>query len=321
MNKHPLFRKNRLLSAILTLVVLFCVSSADLAAQDRINVVVSIPPQKYFVDQIGGEFVNISVMLPPGASPHSFEPRPSQMVELGNAHLYLAIGVEYEKALLPGIKSMHPELRIIHTHRNITKISMPARSHDRAPHQSHEQGPENHDHDHGHEQGNHRHEGLDPHVWLSPDTVMIMAGSIYQALAEALPDHKGYLQENYFNFHQELLQLDQDIKGVFSQLRPGTKFMVFHPAWGYFARSYGLVQVPIEVQGKEPKPADLKQLINTARRENIKVVFVSPQFSERSARVIAQSIEGQTVSIDPLALEWKENMLIVAEKFRQAAIH
>ena len=94
--------------------------------------------------------------------------------------------------------------------------------------------------------------------------------------------------------------------------------MVFHPAWGYFARSYGLVQVPVEVHGKEPKPADLKQLIDTALQENIKVVFVSPQFSKRSAQVIAQSMGGQTVSINPLAEDWKENMLLVAEKFRQA---
>jgi zinc transport system substrate-binding protein len=317
LNKYLIFRKIRHVSAMFTLVILFCVSSAAQGVQDRIDVVVSIPPQKYFVEQIGGEYVNVSVMLPPGASPHSFEPRPSQMVELGSAHLYMAIGVEYEKALLPGIKSMHEGLRIIHTDRSISKISMSPGSHFQAHHQSHEHSPENH----GHEQENHRHEGLDPHVWLSPDTVRVMAGNIYQALAEVRPEHKDYFQDNYINFHQELLQLDQDIKGILSQVEPGTKFMVFHPAWGYFARSYELVQVPIEVRGKEPGPADLKQLIDTALRENIKVVFVSPQFSERSAKVIAQSIEGQTVFIDPLAREWKDNMLIAAEKFRQAATH
>lgn len=313
-----------LLPAIFLLLFFFFISSAVEASQDRINVVVSISPQKYFVEQIGGEYVEVSVLLPPGASPHSFEPRPSQMVELGNAQLYMAIGVEYEKALLPKIKPMHPGLRIIHTDSGISKISMVPHSHDHDQHHGESHGHDhnnshNHEHKHGH--GHHHHEGHDPHVWLSPDTVQVMAGNIYQALAEFLPEKSGYFQENYINFKREIMLLDQEIKGIFAGVEPGTKFMVFHPAWGYFARSYGLIQVPIEIQGKEPGPADLKQLIDTARHENIKVVFVSPQFSKGSAQVIAESIGGHIVSINPLSEEWKENMLTVADKFRQAVIH
>lgn len=289
----------------------------------KVNVMVSIAAQKYFVEKVGGRYVDVSVLLPPGASPHSFEPRPSQMVELGNADLYMAIGVEYEKALLPKIKPMHPDLRIVQTDSGISKISMIPNSHDHDHdyHHGHDHG-NSHKHEHNHEHryghGHHQHEGLDPHVWLSPDRVQVMAGNIYQALAEFLPEKTGYFQDNYINFKREIMLLDQEIKGVFAKVEPGTKFMVFHPAWGYFARSYGLVQVPIEIQGKEPKPADLKHLIDMALLENIKVVFISPQFSERSARVIADSIGGQTISIDPLAEDWEKNMRTVAEKFRDA---
>ncbi len=341
MGKKFLRKKPGLLPTIFLLLALFFISSAVEASQDRVNVVVSISPQKYFVEQIGGEYVNVSVLLPPGASPHSFEPRPSQMVELGNADLYMAIGVEYEKALLPKIKPMHPDLNIVHTDSGISKISMVPHSDHHDNNQKHEHQDEhghhheNHEHkdlassyehDHGddghsHDHGHHHHEGHDPHVWLSPDMVMIIAGNIYQALIETLPERTSYFQENYMDFKRELTLLDQDIKGIFSGVEPGTKFMVFHPAWGYFARSYGLVQVPIEIQGKEPSSADMKQLINTARHENIKVVFVSPQFSKRSAQVIAESIGGETVSINPLAEEWQENMLTAAEKFKQALAH
>ena len=301
----------------------------------KVNVMVSIAAQKYFVEKVGGRYVDVSVLLPPGASPHSFEPRPSQMVELGNADLYMAIGVEYEKALLPKIKPMHPDLRIVQTDSGISKISMVPNSHDHDHHHGHDHshdhehhhdghGHEDHANAHGHDHGNshkhghghHNHEGRDPHVWLSPDTVQVMAGNIYQALAESLPEKTGYFQDNHINFKREIMLLDQEIKGVFAKVEPGTKFMVFHPAWGYFARSYGLVQVPIEIQGKEPKPADLKHLIDMALHENIKFVFISPQFSERSARVIVDSIGGQTISIDPLAEDWEKNMRTVAEKFR-----
>ena len=273
------------------------------AFEDRINIMVSIPPQKYFVEKIGGEYVNVSVLLPPGTSPHFFEPKPGRMIELGKADMYMAIGVEYEKHLLPRIKSMHPGLSIIHTDHGIKKISMGSHSHAHSPGNNHE-----HEHDH--------HYGKDPHIWLSPELVMVQAENIYNALSAALPESKKHFQDNYISFTKELEDLDEMIRDIFSQMNPGTKFMVFHPAWGYFAKAYNLVQVPVEIEGKEPRAADLKHLIDTARDENIKVIFVSPQFSKRSAQVIAESIGGETVSIDPLAEDWEHNMRKIAEKFR-----
>jgi zinc transport system substrate-binding protein len=286
---------------------IYLLANTGHAFENQINIMVSIPPQKYFVEKIGGEYVNVSVLLPPETSPHFFEPKPARMIELGKADMYMAIGVEYEKHLLPRIRSMHPGLSIIQTDHGIKKIFMESHghAHDHSPGDSHE-----HEHEH--------HGGKDPHIWLSPELVMIQAENIYNALASAFPESKKYFQDNYNSFTRELQDLDEEIRNIFSQMNPGTKFMVFHPAWGYFAKAYDLIQVPVEMEGKEPRAADLKHLIDTARDENIKVVFVSPQFSRRSAQVIAESIGGEIVSIDPLAEDWKQNMRKMAEKFRLA---
>ncbi|WP_028574585.1 metal ABC transporter solute-binding protein, Zn/Mn family [Desulfonatronovibrio hydrogenovorans] len=318
MKKNYLNLSTLLSAAVLGLLFQMVMFHPALASQDKIKVMVSITPQKYFVEKIGEDLVDVSVLLPPGASPHSFEPRPGQMVELGRAEIYMAIGVEYEKALLPKIRSIHPDLNIVHTDHGIKKVSMIPHSHDHGHDHGHDH---DHNHGHGHDHHHHHHEGDDPHVWLSPDLVMIQASNILDALVQASPENRDYFQKNYLEFIRELMILDQEIKEVFSDIQPGTKFMVFHPAWGYFARAYGLVQVAVEIQGKEPKAADLKHLIDIARQENIRVVFVSPQFSERSASTIAQSIGGETVSIDPLAEDWEKNMLAVAEKFRTALAH
>ncbi len=334
-NKASLF-PHYFISLFLGLAILFATFSPGQASadQDRIQAMVSIAPQKYFAERIGGEMIDTTVLLPPGANPHTFEPKPSQIRKMGQADLYMAIGVEYENALLPRIKSTHPDLDIVHLDRGIQKISMlqdcgHGHDHDHDHHSEHNHGHDHennhhngHNHEHDHHNGHdHGHEGLDPHVWLSPDLAMIIADNVYRALSEAMPQAETEFKENYLSFIRELLELDQEIKSIFNDVPPGNKFMVFHPAWGYFARAYGLVQVPVEVEGREPRSADLKELIDTAREENIKVVFVSPQFSKRSAETIADSIDGETVSIDPLAENWKENMLTVAEKFRKAMEH
>ncbi len=326
-----------LLSAAMLLLLLWP-AMAPSSDKDRLDIMVSIAPQKYFVDRIGGELTDTTVLLPPGASPHTFEPKPSQIRKLGRADLYMAIGVEYENALLPRIKSTHPDLEIVRLDRGIQKISMLQDcDHDHGHNHSHDHehdhdnghdhehnhnhGHNNHDHGHDHHHDHNGHDGLDPHVWLSPDLAMIIADNVYRVLSQAMPGADAEFRDNYLSFIRELLELDQEIKSIFSDVPPGSRFMVFHPAWGYFARAYGLVQVPVEVEGREPRSADLKELIDTARDEGIKVVFVSPQFSKRSAETIADSIDGRTVSIDPLAENWKENMLTVAEEFRKAMGH
>jgi zinc transport system substrate-binding protein len=249
------------------------------------------------------------VMVPPGASPHSYEPKPEQMRALARASAYFAIGVEYEKAVLPKIAAMHPDLKIVQTDAGIVKAPMTGR------HQ-HGQAKE-HEHEHEHEHGHHHHKGLDNHVWLAPELVRIQAKNILESLTALDPAHAAVYASNYRAFMADLDSLDVDIKEALGG-REGSAFMVFHPAWGYFATQYGLRQIPVEVEGKEPTAQDLQRLIDRAKSEQIRVVFVSPQFSTRSAETIAKAINGQVVPVNPLAEDWMENMRTVAEKFRQA---
>ncbi|WP_045220899.1 metal ABC transporter solute-binding protein, Zn/Mn family [Desulfonatronum thioautotrophicum] len=338
---------------VLLALLLFFVSAKDGSAQP-FELFVSIAPQKQFVERIGGELVNVSVMVPPGASPHVYEPRPAQMRLLSQAKIYFAIGVEFEKTLLPKISALNPDLKIVHTEAGIEKLPMIPHhhhDHDHGHGHDHEHGDEHehehghghnhghgHGHNHGHEHGHghghehghdhghghgqnhghgHEHGGLDTHVWLAPELVRIQAAHILAALTELDGAHAAVYEANYTAFMAEIDALDADIRQTLAG-HEGAAFMVFHPAWGYFARQYGLEQIPVEIEGKEPRAQDLQQLIQRALEGDIRVVFVSPQFSTRSAETIARAINGQIVAIDPLAEDWLKNMRAVAGKFKQA---
>jgi zinc transport system substrate-binding protein len=264
-------------------------------------VCVSILPQKYFVEKIGGSLVHVSVMVPPGANPHLYEPKPGQMAALEKMKIYFAIGVTFEDAWLPRFAAINPKMKIVHTEEGIQKIAMET-------HPPGEKGTgEPHDH-----QGT-----KDPHVWLSPPEVKIQARNILRALQEVDPSNKAVYEQNFEAFEKEIDALDEELRKIFAGKR-GMKFMVFHPSWGYFARAYGLTQVPVELEGKEPKPGQLKALIELARRDGIKVIFVQPQFSARSAEIIAKAIDGQVVYADPLSPDWSSNLRHQAEKFKAA---
>ncbi len=278
------------------LLILYILHPVSAFSADKLTVFVSILPQKYFVQQIGKDFVDVHVMVLPGASPATYEPKPRQMTTLSRADIYFSIGVPFEKVWLQKIVAATPEMKLIPIDRGIEKISMMP---------VHEDEKNDH-HDHG---------ALDPHIWLSPPLVKKQARTILEALIEVDPDKALEYQSNYDVFIFEIDRLDMELKNIFAD-RQGLKFMVFHPSWGYFARTYGLMQVPIEIEGKDPKPAQLKKLIETARAQHIKVVFVQPQFSSRSARQIAREIGVQVVTADSLALNWSENLEEVAGKIK-----
>jgi len=277
-------------------VALFTLSAAP-ARASSLDVFVSIAPQKFFVRKIAGTLVNVSVLVPSGADAHTYEPRPRQMVALSKSALYFAVGVDFEKAWLDRVAAANPGMRIILTDAGIAKIPMTD------PHR------------HGREP--HRSGAPDPHIWLAPAPVKIQAAHILKALSEADPKNRLRYVAGYDAFLKELDVLDDELKALFAG-RKGERFMVFHPAWGYFAQAYGLKQVPVEVEGKEPKAAQLRSLIHRAREQGIRVVFVQPQFSARSAAMVAREIDGQVVSVDPLAENWDANMLAVARQFRAA---
>ncbi|MFC1857369.1 metal ABC transporter solute-binding protein, Zn/Mn family [Thermodesulfobacteriota bacterium] len=276
---------------------------SDVLATGKLPVFVSIVPQKYFVQRIGKDLVDVHVMVRPGANPATYEPKPRQMVAISHANIYFSIGVPFEKAWLNKIAASNPNMRVVHTDRRIQKIPMTTQpSHTEMEHR---------------EKGHQQDGILDPHIWLSPPLVKQQAHTILTALQETDPAHGKMYASNYKAFAAEIEFLHAELKNIFTG-RGGLRFMVYHPAWGYFARTYDLEQVPIEIEGKDPKPAQLKELITHARETDIKVVFVQPQFSSRSARQVAAEIDGQVAVVDPLALNWLENLRAVADKFKAA---
>ncbi|MBE0496468.1 MAG: zinc ABC transporter substrate-binding protein [Campylobacterales bacterium] len=288
---------------MIRLLVMFCLILGFSYAKPMVSV--SILPQHYFVEKIAGDTVEVNVMVQPGHSPHTYEPRPSQMVALEKSALYFAIGVNFENAWIPRFKSANPALVVVETDHDVPK--QPIADHD------HEE--EEHGHDHAHKddhadkhEDEHAGYSLDPHIWLDPVLVKIQANAIANALISAFPQHAALYQGNLRAFEAELDALDAQIRTKLTGLTH-RKFMIFHPNMGYLASRYGLEQVAIEIEGKEPKPAALAALIKEAKHEHVHVIFVAPQFSTKSAQVIAKEIGGSVVPLNALSKEWESELL------------
>ena len=293
-------------------------------ANNKLMVFVSIAPQKYFVQQIAKDLVDVKVMVLPGADPHRYEPKPQQMVAISKAKLYFAIGIEFEKANLSKIVSVNPKIKVVHTDRGIKKIPMAAYHHHEEEGEHREKAEVHKEDDHPYEKGDaahedsyHGHGRLDPHIWLSPPLVKILAQTIMNALQEADPSHRALYESNFQQFVSQINKLDAELKTILAG-KQGLQFMVFHPSWGYFSNTYGLKQVPVQIEGKEPRPAQLKELIEHAKEKNIQVIFVQPQFSAKSAELVAKEINGEVAFVDPLAENWSANLREVANKFKAA---
>lgn len=311
----------RCTTILVTFITVFLTFFGNGSATDKLPVFVSIVPQKYFVQQIGKDLVDVQVMIHPGADPHTYEPKPRQMVAISKAKLYFAVGIEFEEAHLKKITATNPNLKVIHTDHGIEKLAMAEHHHDDQE-EVHHEADKNHKEGEHHgeaadDKDHHEHAGLDPHIWLSPPLVKVQARTILAALQAADPAHGSVYETNFQEFAARIDQLDAELTKTFVG-KTGLQFLVFHPAWGYFAHAYGLEQVPIEIEGKDPKPAQLKELIRHARENKIKVVFVQPQFSTKSADVVAREIGGQVAFADPLAEDWMANLQAVADKFQSA---
>jgi zinc transport system substrate-binding protein len=285
------------------------VFSSPLFAGDKPTVFVSILPQKYFIEHIAGDLVDVEVMVAPGASPATYEPKVSQMRKLASSAIYFAIGVPFERAWLERIAGVNSHMRIVSTDAGIEKLAMEKHLHDDNHDGQHEGEEELHD-----EIGE---DGLDPHIWLSPELVKVQAAAMAAALKELMPAESQKIDLGLKSFHGRIEQLDDELKMILKD-KEGMRFMVFHPSWGYFAHAYGLQQIPIEFEGKGPKSSQLRDLILFAKDQNIHVIFAQPQFSTKSAQLVAREIKGEVITVDPLAEDWLDNMKRVAEKFRDA---
>ena len=290
--------------------LLLCIWPA--VALAKVPVFVSILPQQYFVEQIGGAFVDVQVMVLPGASPTTYEPKSRQMAAIAKTKLYFSIGVPFEAVWLERIVASNRNLRVVPMDRGIQKIAM-------ASYHSHEKTEQHTDRQvlsHG-DGETMQHGNPDPHIWLSPPLVIQQARTVLAALQNIDPENSPAYEANYQSFLLKIMALDKELRHLLEPYR-GQRFMVFHPAWGYFADTYHLEQMSVEMEGKAPKSAQLKTLITTARKNHIKVLFLQPQVSARIAEQVAKEIGAQVAWADPLALDWDGNLRSMARKFQQA---
>ena len=287
-------RGARLSSVLLLLGLLLagCGDEPD-AQADALQVTVSIVPQQYFLERIGGDRVSVNVMVLPGENPATYEPKPEQLKALSKSAVYFRVGVAFENAWMDRIRAANQDMLIVDTRQGIGLL--PIAAHD----------------DHGEGEGN-----LDPHIWLSPDLVRVQARTIRDALVQVDPDHQDAYEANLVAFEAALDGLKTDIAQELAGVTH-RKFMVFHPSWGYFAKDFGLEMVPIEIGGQEPSAAELAELISEAQSEDIKVIFAQPEFSTRPAETIAKQIGGKVLLISPLAYDWENNLRSVADTFGQ----
>ncbi|RDX35461.1 hypothetical protein DZA35_00400 [Arcobacter sp. HD9-500m-PIT-SAG03] len=417
---------------ITTLLTLLCVT----ASYAKVNVVVSLIPQQTFIEKIGGDKVKVTTMVQPGSDPHTYEPKPSQMIAISKADIYFPMRIGFENAWLDRFKEQNKNMRFVHMTKGVEFIDMP-KHHDEEHGETHheEELPfewaghfslkkgeytwsfdkvkgkyadatmkflmikadkksddliedyeeeaekiftsdtkqpihnnidtnkqtfelsfdqnkkqtvfkvsikedgnyifftehmpfefEDKEHffkdihgndmepltSHPKSDGHHHHESFDPHTWVSPANVKIMAKNIYDTLVNEDSKNAIFYKNNYNKFIKEIEDTDTKIKNILSNVPNNSKFMVFHPSWGYFARDYGLTQLTIEVEGKEPKPKMLRKIIEKAKKENVKAIFTQQEFSDKSAKAIASQLNIKVLKETHLSKDWSQNLIRMA---------
>ncbi len=270
------------------LLIYFAASSQESSDNGKIGVIVSVAPEAEFVKAVGGDKVNVVVMVPPGANPHTYEALPQQLREISKAEMYVEVGtpLEFELNYMDKIKSANPDMLIVNSSTGVSLI------------------PNTAEHE----------EGSDPHIWVSPKNAKIMVENIYQGLVQVDPANKGYYMKNRNNYLQQLDKVDKNLTKSLKG-KENSSILVYHPAWAYLCKDYHLQQISIESGGKEPTPHEITSIVDLARKNNIKVVFVEPQYNPSSAEIIASEIGGNVVSVDDLGENYIENMKKIEESF------
>lgn len=272
------------ISSLLLLIPFSSVFAADNIKE--LTVFTSILPQQYFVEKISGDKVNVEILVSPGKSPATYEPTPQQIMGLGNADVLFTIGVPFEKAFIPTIEKALPKLKVVDTSKGIQKRMLDGKN------------------------------VKDPHIWLSPRLVKIQAKTIYQTLVNLDTKNADNYKRGYQDLVKELDDVDAKLKNALVAYKGKTMF-VFHPAFGYFADDYGLKQVAIETNGKEPAPAKLEEIIEHAKAEDVHIIFVQPEFSKNAANSIAQAIDGSVVTLSTLPPNYTSNLLYIASELEK----
>lgn len=284
-------------------------------------VYVSVLPQKYLLEQIVGDKADVKVLVQPGHNPHSYDPTGKQMAQLGKASLLFTTGVPFEDNWLPRISKLNPDLLLVDTTQGIEQVEMAAHAHhdenedkehghDEHEAHNHDKHDADHEEHHGHKEAHHDHDEehddhhdhkgeLDPHVWMNPLLAIKQADNMTHALEKAFPESAESFEQGFVKLKQRLTALDHEIHEKLHDYE-GRSFMVFHPAWGYFAKRYELEQIAIEFEGKSPSARQLTELVHKAEHENIKVILVQNQFNKKPAERIASHVNAKVVAADPL---------------------
>jgi zinc transport system substrate-binding protein len=257
---------------------------------------VSILPQKYFVDQIAGNLLQVNVLVPPGSSPHNYEILPSQMKDLAHSKAWLQVGLlSFEDALKQKLSSMNKDVVMVNCSEGINPIE--------GSKDEHEEAGNAHAHS----------ETYDPHLWLAPAESKIIALNTLKALKTAFPEHTREFETNYTRFSTKIDSLTLVISQKLSNLN-NRNILIFHPALAYYARQFNLKQVALEMDGKEPSPRHMKEIVDLAHAQNIHVIFIQKEFDVAFARQLASEINGQVVVIDPLDYNWESQLMDITKK-------
>ena len=270
----------------------------------------SVAPLAFLVEKLAGGHVEVRTLVGPGQDPHSFSPQPRELVDLGNAAVFFVVGMPYEATLLSRLSR---DLKIVDLTTGMEKLES---SHDH-----------HHDHAHGHDEfgpgeapgeaKHDHHNGSDPHVWLSPKLLAHQADLIARTLEEIDPDHRADYQASLETVRAEIEALDLDLTQQLAPMKEQS-FYAYHGAFGYFAETYQLWQESIEIGGRSPTPRRVVELIEQARKDGVRVIFVQPQFDQKSAKTIAEAIGGTVVAIDPLEKDVFANLRHIGDEIEKA---
>lgn len=285
------------------LLAVFCLHSVYADKSDKLNVYVSIMPQKFFAEKVGGDLVNVSVLVPSGTSPENFDPSPKQIVQLGSADVYFTIDIPFENIFLDKLKAGKKKLVVADCDKDVPKF----RNQD---HEEHEE----------HEHGHHHHGEFDPHIWTDPELIKIIARNMADTLSSIDPAHAATYAANLASFKDEMDALKDELSQKLAPYK-GRVFYVYHSAYTYFAERFALVQKSIETGEKEPTPAKLRELVNQAAQDKVRTIFIQPEFPASGAKRVAEAIGGRTVTMSVLEYDVPANMrktaALLAESFEE----
>lgn len=256
---------------------------------------VTIEPQRYFAEKIAGDLFQINCVTPAGQSPETYDPTPQQMVQISQSQAYFRIGeIGFEQAWMKNLQSQNPDMVVFDLSVGMELV--------KNEEEAHEEGEAHHHHHHG---------SVDPHIWTSISGARVIAQNTYQAFIKLDPENQEVYRAGYQRLIEEIDSTEAEMKQLLQPLA-GAAFIIYHPALTYFAREFGLKQLCIELDGKEPSPAQLKQLLETATQSGAKVVFVQQEFDRKNAELIAKETGCRLVTINPLSYNWHDEMIRLA---------